>query len=220
MNDTIGRLRIPFNELVAHKNSFIYIIEKSNDFNYWTLIPYIVSAISIGIIIYDRTLRPKIFGKILSCSRAQKRKFSYKGYDNSDKILNGQGFMLKISLGVYKKDLSFSDVNIFVNYKNNEKLKGEIYWVKDEIIKLKGGEYKMVIPQDQFLTYNNFIEKNKVLFFYLKFIVPNKEDNEMIENIEIEFLQPNKKTEVVTLSFIDEKQAFFDEQIHFKQELV
>lgn len=218
MNDTIENLKITLDTLSFGVSNPIYVVDKTlHSFNYWTLIPYIVSILSIIFVVYDRTLKSKIFGKIISITTSIQAKFKYTDYKGNSKILEGQGLLLKISIGVYKKDLSFSDINIYANYDSSKKMKGEIYWTNKEILKMGDKEFDLVIPPNQFLTYNNFIEKNKVLFFYVKFIVPNKFDSEQLTSIEIDFIHPNKKTQSILFPLINEKQIFFDPEIHIEK---
>lgn len=183
--------------------------------SYWTVLTSCIALISICFVIYDRIKKSIVYGKIISVTLTEGFKFNYIDYiDLEKKEIKGEGFTIKISLGVYKKDLYFTDVNITAIFKDRNRYNGEIYWVNSEVVNLDGKKFIFKIPPAQFLTYNSFIEKNKVQFFYLKFVVPNKAGSEIFKSIELEFVKPNKARQKVSLDIIEGKQVFFDEDLH------
>lgn len=219
MNDTIEKIKAVVDTIICEVKPRVpleIIDVTKSEFNYLSLIPYIISSITLYVLLRDRWIKPKIFGKILSNTRTYKQKFEYTGYDNIQKEINGEGNFCKVVIGVYKKDLSFKDVYVYAKYESeNKRIKCESYWVNDEIIKWKNGkEAKVILPSDQFLFYNNLIEKNKVSIFYLRFIIPNKLNMIPFDSLDIEFRTPKNKLRSVNVKLIDEKLAFYDTTIH------
>jgi hypothetical protein len=181
--------------------------------NYWTVVPTVVAILSISFIIYDRLKKSKVYGKVLSITATFKSTFEYTGYDRAKKVIKGLTFTIKISIGAYIKDLYYNDVEVFANFPDNKRYKGVIFFARNETLNMDGKKYKLTVPPSQYLTYNNFIEKNKVQFFYLKFIIPDKFDDEVFESLDLDFIIPNQKKKVVHLNLIDERQTFFDEEL-------
>ncbi|NOT51163.1 MAG: hypothetical protein HOP10_07780 [Chitinophagaceae bacterium] len=188
------------------------INSNKNKRNYFAIITTSIAIISTTLVIIDRVQKPKVFGKIISITQWDSASsFIYRGYDNILRTIQGQRFLVKISLAVSKKDLYFKDANIVAIFNDNKRYRGEIYKAPHETIFSKGERYIVNIPPSEFLTYNSFIEKGKVLFFYLSFIIPNKNDKEVFKKLELELIRPNGKSPKTHLEVIDAKQVLFDE---------
>jgi hypothetical protein len=181
--------------------------------NYWGILSSIIALASITIIIYDRLKRLKVFGKIISLNYTNDFLLTYIGYDLQEKSVSGQSFTLKISLGVYNKDLTFKDLDVYAIFQQNQMLKGEIYWIDEEDLVLDDKPYVSKIPAADFLSYHHLIEKGRIRFFYLCFVLPNKTDPEILQQVRLDFIKLNGGKVSVILNRIDEKQIFFDKTL-------
>ena len=194
--------------------------DTKSDVNYWAILSTFVAIVSILIVIFDRIKRPRIFGKVISITSFSNYKHHYTDFTNTPQILNGECFIVRISLGVYRKDLYYSDVKLYASFRKGnsiDRFEGVIYWTNQETLKLDGVEYIYAFPTQEFLTFNTFFEKGRVTLFYVKFIIPDKLDAEIFEFIELEFIHPNKHQKTVKLNPINDKQILFDKSLLTKK---
>ena len=118
---------------------------------------------------------------------------------------------------MFKKSLNYKDVNVYLTY-GNETVKGEIYWTKYNNLNFLNQDgsttaKKMMTPSNEFLTFNNVLENGKTSFYYLNFIVPNKEGAILYDKMELEFIKPDNKKYKVEIMEVDPKQYFFDDDL-------
>jgi hypothetical protein len=193
----------------------IDITEKGFDFGLW--ISVLIAIISTSILIWNEIKKSKVYGKVISKTYSQTATYSFETKTNEKKTINGQQYILKLSLSCLRKSLNYKDVNVFLTY-GNEKVAGEIYWTKYNNLNFEnsGGttsKMQMLTPADDFLTFNNVLEQGKTSFFYLNFIVPNKTGAILYDKLELEFVKPNDNKVNVEIFEIDAKQYFFDENL-------
>lgn len=193
----------------------IDITEKGFDFGLW--ISVLIAIVSTIILIWNEIKKSKVYGKVISKTYSQIATYSFRTKINEEKTINGQQYILKLSLSCLRKSLNYKDVNVFLTY-GNEKVSGEIYWTKYNNLNFQNydgttSEMKMLTPANDFLTFNNVLEQGKTSFFYLNFIVPNKSGAILYDKLELEFVKPNGKKIKVEIFEIDAKQYFFDENL-------
>jgi hypothetical protein len=188
------------------------ITEKGFDYGLW--ISVLVAIISTSILLWDKMKNSKVYGKTISKTYSQNGTFNYKSSNNEDKTLSGQQYILKLSLSCIRKSLNYKDVNVYLTY-GNETVKGEIYWAEYSNLNFLNDNgtttlKKMRTPANDFLPFNNILEKGKTSFYYLIFIVPNKSGTILYEKMELEFIKPNNKKRKFEISEINAQQKFFD----------
>ncbi len=191
------------------------ITEKGFDFGFWFSV--LIAIISTGILIWNQIKKSKVYGKVISKTYSQTANYSFTTKTNKKESINGQQYILKLSLSCLRKNLNYKDVNVFLTY-GNEKVKGEIYWTKYTSLTFhKSGETtekkQMLTPATDYLTFNSVLEQGKTSFFYLNFIVPNITGATLYDKLELEFIKPNDKKVRVELFEIDPKQFFFDDDL-------
>lgn len=193
----------------------IDITDKGFDFRLWFSV--LVTVITTSILIWNQIKKSEVYGKTISKTYSQTATYNYKTNQNEDKTLTGQQYILKLSLSCYRKSLNYKDVNVYLTY-GNETVKGEIYWTKYNNLNFLNPDSstttkKMIMPSNEFLTFNNVLENGKTSFYYLSFIVPGKEGTKLYDKMELEFIKPDNKTQKVEIMEIDAKQYFFDEDL-------
>jgi len=189
--------------------------EKEFDFGLW--ISVFIAIISTLILIWNEIKKSKVYGKVISKTYSQSATYSFKTKTNETNTITGQQYILKLSLSCLRKSLNYTDVNVFLTY-GNEKVTGEIYWAKHNNLNFVNSDgtndkLQMLIPANDFLTFNNVLEQGKTSFFYINFIVPGKDGLIIYDKLELEFIKPNRKKINVEVSEIDAKQYFFDESL-------
>lgn len=193
----------------------IDITEKGFDFGFW--ISILIAIFSTIILIWNEIKKSKVYGKVISKTYSLTATYSFRTKTNEEKTINGQQYILKLSLSCLRKNLNYKDVNVFLTY-GNEKVTGEIYWTKYNNLKFQNSDgttskMQMLTPANDFLTFNNVLEQGKTSFFYLNFIVPNRNGAILYDKLELEFVKPNGKKLNVEIFEIDAKQYFFDEDL-------
>lgn len=188
-----------------------------NGFDYGLWISVIVATISTGIVIWNQCKQSKVYGKVISMTYSQAASFSYFTKNKEKRTISGQQYILKLSLSCLRKSLNYKDINVLLTY-GKEKVKGEIYWTKYNNLTFHNvngsiSEKKMLTPATDFLTFNNVLEQGKTNFFYLNFIVPNKNGPILYDKIELEFIKPNNNKVSIEIFEIDQKQFFFDDNL-------
>lgn len=200
---------------IADPIKVIDVTEKGFDFGLW--IPVLIAIISTSVLIWNEIKESEVYGKVISKTYSQTATYSFRTKTNEEKTIKGQQYILKLSLSCLRKSLNYKDVNVFLTY-GNEKVAGEIYWTKYNNLNFQNSDgttskMKMLTPANDFLTFNNVLEQGKTSFFYLSFIVPNKNGAILYDKLELEFVKPNGKKINVEIFEIDEKQYFFDENL-------
>ena len=167
--------------------------------------------------IWNQIKKSKVYGKVISITYSQSATYSFRTKKNEEKTINGQQYILKLSLSCLRKSLNYKDVNVFLTY-GNEKVIGEIYWTKYNNLNFHNADgttskMQLLTPATDFITFNNVLEQGKTSFFYLNFIVPNKSGAILYDKLELEFIKPNDKKVTVEIFEIDPKQFFFDDNL-------
>ncbi len=191
------------------------ITEKGFDFGLWFSV--LIAIISTSILIWNQVKKSKVYGKVISMTYSQTASYSFATKNMETNTINGQQYILKLSLSCLKKSLNYKDVNVFLTY-GKEKVKGEIYWTKYNNLNFQNpdgttSKKQMLTPATDFLTFNSVLEQGKTSFFYLNFIVPNKEGKTLYDKLELEFIRPNDEKVNVEIFEIDPKQFFFDDEL-------
>lgn len=213
--EILNTKQITGNIQIVDPIKIIDITEKGFDFGLW--ISVLIAIISTIILIWNEIKKSKVYGKVISKTYSQTATYSFRTKTNEEKTINGQQYILKLSLSCLRKSLNYKDVNVFLTY-GNEKVAGEIYWTKYNNLNFKNSDgtaskMQMLTPANDFLTFNNVLEQGKTSFFYLNFIVPNKNEAILYDKLELEFVKPNGKKMNVEIFEIDAKQYFFDENL-------
>jgi hypothetical protein len=195
--------------------SIVDITEKGFDFGLWFSV--FVAIISTSILIWNQLKKSKVYGKVISMTYSQTASYSFTTKTKEQKTISGQQYILKLSLSCLRKSLNYKDINVFLTY-GKEKVKGEIYWTKYNKLTFHNAdgttsEKQMLTPATDFLTFNSVLEQGKTNFFYLNFIVPNKNGAILYDKIELEFIKPNNNKVGVEIFEIDPKQFFFDDNL-------
>ena len=195
-------------------------IISDNGFNYSFWVPTIIAIISTLFLIWDKIKTSKVYGKIISRTHSQYSTFNYTDRKGLKHSINGQQYILKLSLSCYRKSLNFKDVNVILKY-NNVKTNALIYFSEVNNLTFHNQEgldkEKMLTPADDFLTFHNVLEKGKTSFYYLNFIVPNKSGPELFDKMILEFIKPNNRKLKVEIFEIDDKQFYFDKSLLLRQ---
>lgn len=191
------------------------ITDKGFDFGLWFSV--LVAVISTSILIWNQIKRSKVYGKVISKTYSQTATFTYPINANEKNTINGQQYLLKLSLSCLRKSLYYKDVKVYLTY-GTEKIIGEIYWTKYTNLNFHNSDgtsnqKRMKTPSNDFLTFNNVLEQGKTTFYYLNFIVPNKCGPDLYDKIELEFIKPNNGKVKVQITEIDAKQFFFDDEL-------
>jgi len=200
---------------ISEPIKIIDITDKGFDFGLWFSV--LVAVISTSILIWNQIKKSKVYGKTISKTYSQNATYNYKINQNEDRTLTGQQYILKLSLSCLRKSLNYKDVNVYLTY-GNETVKGEIYWTKYNNLNFLNQDgsttaKKMMTPSNEFLTFNNVLENGKTSFYYLNFIVPNKEGAILYDKMELEFIKPDNKKYKVEIMEVDPKQYFFDDDL-------
>lgn len=177
----------------------------------WELILGAIGALSWTPWIIDRFSRPKIYGRLIS-------NFVNQGeFSNETTTMNVTFHFLKLSISCINKNFNINDISIKVKYQNNDNwYNGNIYWARNSIWTMPNGSDRkiLVLPNDQFLGFENLIEKDVSKFYYLTFLV-EKNTLEDFETIEITFNDYNLNFQKISFntSVIDGKKILWDENL-------
>lgn len=145
----------------------------------------LLGLIVTGYVINDRWFKnAKIYSKIIGFSSSDGTFEIMKigKQTNSDEMKYGLRIFLKLSINVINKDINYSDVTVFVKFKEFEPVfTGEIYsprnyssWTINNI------NYKLDLPQEKLLYYKSVLKQNTTHLEYINFIVFDKD--QMLEN--------------------------------------
>ena len=191
------------------------ITEKGFDFGLWFSV--LISIISTSILIRKQIKKSKVYGKVISITCTHNGSYFYTTRNLENCNINGQQYLLKMSLSCIGKSLNYKDVNVFLTFRK-KKIRGEIFWSKSVGLIFQNpdgtkSKRKMLTPANNFLTFNSVLEEGKTSFYYLNFIIPNKEDKTLYDKLELEFIKPNNKKVNVEIFEIDPKQSFFDDKL-------
>ncbi len=181
--------------------------------NYTSIISILFGSISTGYFVWEKVIKTKVYGKVISKTYSQNGKYTFTNFSKESKEITGQQYILKFSLTCLRKNLYYKDVKVNLTYKG-EIISGFIYYTNyNTNTNMDGSVSKIKTPADQFITFNTVLEKDKVNFYYIKFIVENKKGPIMYDELELEFVRPNNKTIKVKIDEIDNDQFFYDETL-------
>lgn len=197
------------------ENQVLVKLLSENNINWTFIIPTIISLVSLGIVFWDRMKKSLVIGKIVSYTFSPHITFK-----SGDITLNGQGYFLKLSLQVLKKNFYFKDIKIIVKYPNDkQKYAGRIYWANTINLTLPDGlNYDLNIPFNDFLLYNNVLMQDTVLAKYITFIV-DSDKKEQIESMEIIFITLNDNEKIIKPTKLSTETMLFGNNIwHIKND--
>ena len=186
-----------------------------NNWN-WELITAIIGAI-IGTLAWipwliDKYTPAKIYGRLIS------NLINQGHIQNGDTFVDSTLHFLKLSITCINKNFNVKKISIRVKYENNKEwFNGNISWSHTSIWAMPGNsneKKKLILPNEQFLGFTNFIEKDVSKFYYLTFFV-EKEDLQEYEIIELTFhdYKKNKKKVIFKATDIDSYQILWDNSI-------
>ncbi|MEB2777959.1 hypothetical protein SYJ56_21775 [Algoriphagus sp. D3-2-R+10] len=182
----------------------------------WELILAIIGALAWIPWLVDRYTQPKIYGRLISNLINQGQ------IQNGDEFIHSTMHFLKLSITCINKNFNVKDISIRVKYQNNnEWYTGNINWAHTSIWAMPGttGETKkLILPNEQFLGFTNWIEKDVSKFYYLTFFV-EKEELQEYETIVLTFQNYilNSQEIRIVASEIDRHQILWDDSIWLNQ---
>lgn len=189
---------------------------KGNDIDYLKWIPIIISIIIVSYTLWDRLKWSVISGKIISYAYSTNSSFVSTDKFGKDFTLKGIRFFMKVSINVLRKNVYYKNLNVYVKFPNDNKLyKGKFYSGRDNWPTLTKSERFLKIPSDKLLLYNNVLEKEKVLFYYVRFFI-DKAEYELFEEIIIEFIDSKgrkRKMEKIYSKDMNAEESLYEEEL-------
>jgi len=199
-------------------NGNIKIIE-NNGIDYKFIISTIIAVISVSFIIWDKLKRTKISGKVISRAYSKNGKITGVTYEGNNFEIKGIQYFFKLSINITRKNLYYKDVKVFVKYGDKDEQEGKIYWSNIDRWNFGSETKELKIPKENFLYFNNILEKDKTQFGYLTFFVDR--EFELYKELRIEFISPSgniRKLGPFKSSEIEPGLALFENEIWKKIE--
>lgn len=189
----------------------------SNTFEYKFMISSGIAIVLFFFTLWDKIKWPIISGKILSMTHSPEGTFSGVDLNGEEIKFDGIRYFFKISLNVTRKNVYYKNLKIFVKYpEDKKKYEGRIYRTTKDEWEFNNGKTKILqIPSEQFLSFNNVLEKEKVLFFYTTFFI-DKPDYKTFEEIEIVFIDSKgrqRKMQKITSNEICSELLIYEKEI-------
>jgi hypothetical protein len=201
-NQITDSVRLLTDTLIVKSQGIVQVqnvTEESYGFTFWfAVITTAIAIITTSFIIRDRIKKPEVSGKIISLTFAPSGSLSATDIQGNPLNLSGIKYFFKLSLNVIHKNIFYSSVKVFIKYPNdNKKYEGRFYFTNNDKWTFAQDDSTLTlnIPQENFISFNNVLEKDKTIFLYASFFVDRQFEN--FSELEFEFITPNKKSFII-----------------------